>query len=237
MTTPTKTDLLDRVRALLAKAEGTDSKHEAEALTAKATELMAKYGIDAAMAAARADVRQKPANKVVLIENPYANRKSQLYYGLLKAFGCDAVWVASGSNTKLHVFGFEADLEAVEMLYTSLLLQAAHQSQNVPSWENARSWRTEFWAGFSSIVVRRVRQSRRTVEDAETKKEPGTAIVLRDRAVEVRDALKAEFPHVRTVRRATHVSTSGYGAGQRAGRNANIHDRAATGAGSHRALH
>jgi hypothetical protein len=41
------TDALDRVRKLLAKAEDDAvTPEEAEALTAKAAELMARYGID-----------------------------------------------------------------------------------------------------------------------------------------------------------------------------------------------
>ena len=43
-------DLLDRVRKLLAKAEDEGcTPEEAEALTAKAAELMARYGIDRAL--------------------------------------------------------------------------------------------------------------------------------------------------------------------------------------------
>ena len=50
MRTQPPTDLLDRVRKLLAKAEDEGvTPHEAEALTAKAAELMARYGIDRAL--------------------------------------------------------------------------------------------------------------------------------------------------------------------------------------------
>ena len=46
--------LLDRVRKLLTKAEADGvTAAEAQALTAKAAELMAKYGIDRALLAAR----------------------------------------------------------------------------------------------------------------------------------------------------------------------------------------
>ena len=46
--------LLDRVRKLLAKAEDESvTPAEAQALTAKAAELMARYGIDRALLAAR----------------------------------------------------------------------------------------------------------------------------------------------------------------------------------------
>ena len=53
MTTEAPDRLLDRVRKLLAKAEAEGvTAEEAQALTAKAAELMAKYGIDRALLAA-----------------------------------------------------------------------------------------------------------------------------------------------------------------------------------------
>ena len=42
------TQLMGRVKALLAKAESTESPQEAEALTAKAEELIVKYGLELA---------------------------------------------------------------------------------------------------------------------------------------------------------------------------------------------
>ncbi|MEE3919447.1 DUF2786 domain-containing protein [Micromonospora sp. BRA006-A] len=47
--TPSGSRMLDRVRALLAKAESTGYPAEAEAFTAKAQELMARHSIDAAL--------------------------------------------------------------------------------------------------------------------------------------------------------------------------------------------
>ena len=53
--------LLERVRKLLAKAEaGGVTPAEAEALTAKAAELMARYGIDRALLASRRPETDQP---------------------------------------------------------------------------------------------------------------------------------------------------------------------------------
>src|ERR1700721_1050685 len=66
--------LLDRVRKLLAKAEAEGvTPPEAEALTAKAAELMARYGIDRArLAAARPDT-DRPGSRVIDIDNPWGH--------------------------------------------------------------------------------------------------------------------------------------------------------------------
>src|ERR1035437_7569358 len=63
--------LLERVRKLLAKAESAGTTPpEAEALTAKAAELMAKYGIDRALLAAARPETDQPGDRVIGIPNP-----------------------------------------------------------------------------------------------------------------------------------------------------------------------
>jgi len=62
--------LLDRVRKLLAKAEDEGcSQAEAEALTAKAAELMARYGIDRALLGALHPETDKPGDRVFTLAN------------------------------------------------------------------------------------------------------------------------------------------------------------------------
>jgi len=62
--------LLERVRKLLAKAESAGTTPpEAEALTAKAAELMAKYGIDRALLAAARPETDQPGDRVIVIAN------------------------------------------------------------------------------------------------------------------------------------------------------------------------
>src|SRR3974377_128767 len=65
--------LLGRVRKLLAKAEAEGvTPAEAEALTAKAAELMARYGIDRARLAAARPETDRPSSRVIDIANQRA---------------------------------------------------------------------------------------------------------------------------------------------------------------------
>ena len=76
MTTETPDKLLDRVRKLLAKAEDASvTPPEAEALTAKAAELMAKYGIDRALLAAARPETDAPGSCLVELDNPWKRVK------------------------------------------------------------------------------------------------------------------------------------------------------------------
>src|SRR5262249_8946362 len=117
--------LLGRVRKLLVKAEADGvTQAEAQALTAKAAELMAKYGIGRALLAARRPENDRPADRVIDIGNPWARVQAHLLCGLAAALRCQCVILPhSGPGSRIHVFGFASDIERTDVLYTSLLIQ------------------------------------------------------------------------------------------------------------------
>ena len=119
--------LLDRVRKLLAKAEAEGvTPPEAEALTAKAAELMARYGIDRARLAAVRPDTDRPGSRVIDIDNPWAQVRAHLLAGLAGAMRCQCVLLSTARpGARIHVFGYASDLERADILYTSLLLQMA----------------------------------------------------------------------------------------------------------------
>src|SRR5205807_2396905 len=67
--------ILERVRALLAKAESTTFPEEAEALSAKAQELMARYAIDRALLGGVGDGPHGVGGRRIHIDDPYARSK------------------------------------------------------------------------------------------------------------------------------------------------------------------
>lgn len=114
--------MLGRIRALLAKAESTEFAEEAEALSARAQELMAKYSIDHALLAAQSGEREDPSGRRIPVDSPYEDPKGTLLNVIALANRCRAVW--SKNVGLMTVIGFPADLDAVELLFTSLLVQA-----------------------------------------------------------------------------------------------------------------
>jgi len=115
--------LLSKVRALLAKAESTTFDAEAEALTAKAQELMTRYRIDRALL--EADVPASwstPVGRRIAVDDPYADAKAALLDQIAGANGCRAVWSKGLGFTT--AFGCTEELDGVEELFTSLLVQA-----------------------------------------------------------------------------------------------------------------
>src|SRR5262245_6535948 len=121
--------VLHKVTSLLAKAESTTFPDEAESLTAKAQELMTRHAIDRATLDARSRPRGgagagtgQVGGRRVGIDDPYAGARYLLLSVVAEANRCKAVWSKYWGFAT--VFGDEGDLDAVELLYTSLLVRA-----------------------------------------------------------------------------------------------------------------
>lgn len=116
------TRMLERVRALLAKAESTTFPEEAEACTAKAQELMARHSIDYALLAARQGTTETPGGRRIAVDNPYEEPKALLLDITAEANRCRAIWSRElGFST---ILGYPSDVDTTELLFTSLLVQA-----------------------------------------------------------------------------------------------------------------
>jgi hypothetical protein len=229
LTTEAPDKLLDRVRKLLAKAEDEScTPPEAQALTAKAAELMAKYGIDRALLAAVRPETDAPASRFVDIDNPWGRVKAHLLCGLGSAMRCQAIMLTSRSGLRIHLFGYASDIERVDVLYTSVLIQMWHglAGARVPDWSSSpRAWRRSWLLGFAAAVIARVREAEHAAQDqAERSPAAGrtapAALVLADRAQVIRAAVDREYPVTRTARLT--YSGTGYGEGYAKGQQADL---------------
>jgi len=228
MTTESPDRLLDRVRKLLAKAEAEGvTAAEAQALTAKAAELMAKYGIDRALLAATRPDTDEPADRIVTVHNPWARVQAHLLCGLAAALRCQCILLTTASGQRVHVFGYASDIERADLLYTSVLVQMWHglAAAEVPAAApNVRAWRRSWLLGFAAAVIARVQAAEQRAEQAASASADGrptrAALVLADRSVVVRRHVARAYPHTRTAR--VTYSGSGYRAGYAEGRRADI---------------
>jgi hypothetical protein len=221
--------LLDRVRKLLTQAEDESvTPAEAQAFTAKAAELMAKYGIDRALLAAERPETDQPANRVLDIDNPWAREKAHLLCGLASALRCHCILLGrAGPGSKVHVFGFSSDIERADLLYTSILIQMSHglAGAQVPDWTSSpRAWRRSWLLGFTTAVIARVRQAEHGAIVAATDRARSgsdrTALVLADRSAMIRRQVEQAYPITRKAR--VTYSGSGYRDGFERGQRADI---------------
>ena len=216
------TRVLEKVRALLAKAESTTFPEEAEALSAKAQELMARNAIDEAMVGAGAGARlgDGPTGVRVPVDDPYAGAKSILLSEVAAANRCPAVWSKEpGFST---VLGFDADLEFVDVLYTSLLVQAtsamvaAGAQVDRTGRSRTRSFRQAFLLAYAGRIGQRLRAAE-AASQAAAAEEYGEALlpVLANRSAAVKAAEAEAFPHL--VSRSVSISNAaGWAAGKAA---------------------
>jgi hypothetical protein len=206
------TRVLDRVRALLAKAESTDFPAEAEAYSAKAQELIARHSIEEALTA-RDRVEVVPYAKRIGVDHPYESEKAGLLDAVATANHCRTVWSPEfGFST---VFGFDADIEAVELLYTSLLVQANRAMvRDEPAKGKARikAFRRSFLVAYAVRIGERLAAATRHEIEQHTDLRP----VLRNRDLQVREAMDRAFPHTVRARGRRVDSLEGWESGRAA---------------------
>lgn len=222
--------MLAKVRKLLAKAEDpATTPEEAELYTAKATELMAAYGIGEALLAHADPGRDPVGDRQVRVDAPYATDKAQLLGAIALELRCRAVqrreYDDGARRLTLHLFGHESDLQRVELLFTSLLLQAAHALARtpVPPREHKAAFRRSWLAGFTRAVALRLRAAERAAEAGAASRfeASGTssALVLADRSTAVAERMHQEYPRLRDAaprRLSGSGATDGWAAGQAA---------------------
>lgn len=223
-------DKLDTVRKLLAKAEGAATPAEAEAYTEKAVQLMARHGIDEALLGAADPGRDEIGAVRLGMDDPYSAGKARLLGWVASPFGCRCVLHGAwgGRVAAVTVFGHASDRARVELLYTSLLLQATSQLVRLrppDPGESVAAYRRSWLHGFAVEVHRRLTAAQEAAR-AEARGQvggsgPSVELVLADRHERVERAYAEAFPRLGRARRST-LSGSGLGAGVRAGSRADL---------------
>ncbi len=236
------TDIARRIRALLDKAEHTDFVHERDAFTAKAMALMAEYRITEAMVDAVRDPQERRGRigdrEIQLGSGPYVRARLSLLGPIAEANSCTVVTYVGWEGRVAVLHGYEADLARVEMLYTSLLVQATSAASRVqvPRGAKTVSVRRSFLFGFSAKVGQRLADANaaaaRAAESDASARPDGAhgddrvsvALVLADRRADVDDYVQQRYGRLGTLR-APRVSATGYHQGEAAGARADLTSR------------
>ena len=207
--------VLARIRALLAKAEKTEFAAEAEALTAKAQDLMTRHAIDEALLHGSADDQIEVGGVRVHISNPYPTEKVQLLSQVARANRSRAVWNPSlGLAT---VIGTPTDVDLVEMLFTSLLIQATRAmaeagTRRAGSFDRSSSFRRSFLMSYAIRIGERLNETNEAATASY-----GSALVplLQKQTSAVQEEFDRLFPRTRQAR-AGRYNGLGWDAGRAA---------------------
>ena len=208
--------LLDRIGALLAKAESTDSLHEAEALVAKAQQLATTHAVDLATARQRTARRhrreQVTQTKVVLGRRGESGLRHRVQLFVVIAHVNDVQVDVARDSTYVLPFGFPSDLDVVDALYGSLATQMTaaataairrgehredqYWSDAAGGWRSdARVFRTNFNDGFVTTIGQRLAEARAAALRAPTGDAPADGAMPRPSGAELVLVAKAEEVH------------------------------------------
>ncbi|MFF0338609.1 DUF2786 domain-containing protein [Kribbella sp. NPDC004875] len=226
---PASGKMLARIRGLLAKAEATEFPEEAEALSGKAQELMAKFSLDSALLEAEVEIPDDSAGRRLWVETPYVSAKAQLVGAVAAANRCRTVVIED--LAVVTIVGAELDLQHTEILSTSLLVQAnramlaagkhfGHRGES-----RTRSFRQSFLMAYAQRIGERLEQTAAATQAAVPAADAGRLLPVLARREEQVDALFTQlFPNT-TTRRTRITNGAGWHAGLTAADQAQLEAR------------
>ena len=213
--------VLNRIRTLLAKAEATEFAAEAESFTAKAQDLMTRHAIDEALLGVSEGGAVAIRGVRVHIHNPYAGEKVSLLNQVARANRCRAVW--NKPLGLVTVLGTPVDVDQVEMLFTSLLIQATRAmaeagARRAGSFDRSASFRRSFLMAYAVRIGERLSET-----SAAAAASYGTELVpvLQRQTAAVEAEFERLFPQTRTAK-AGRYNAAGWGAGREAADRAHL---------------
>jgi hypothetical protein len=208
--------VLSTIRALLAKAESTEFAAEAEALSAKAQAMMTRHAIDEALLHAADADSIEVLGRRVLIDSPYALEKVHLLSAVGRANRTRVVWMEDLSMAT--VVGTPVDIDQVELLFVSLLIQSTRAMAEAGtaqpgSFDRSPRFRRSFLTSYAVRIGERLRAA-----DAETTASYGSELVpvLRRQEEAVDTVYEQLFPHTREASSTRTYDRRGWDAGREA---------------------
>jgi hypothetical protein len=219
---PHDSPLIDKVRKLLAMAEGTSNRNEADAFSRKAAELIAAHRLDPER------VRQATTDELGVIELPlgrgaYVRGRLALLQVIGEGHGCRTVFEVHNRGTVAFVAGFRVDLDTVELLFHSLHAQAATRmaAERRATPAATQQWRRSFMFGYAEQIKAMLRS---TADEAVQRVHPSSAALpaMRARDKRVDEFARQRFGRVVAARRPKPATVNGWQAGQRAASRADI---------------
>ncbi len=218
-------DIIERVRALIAKAESSPFPAEADAFMAKAQQLISQHAIDQALLVG-ADPSSIGHDQVPMTGS-YTRERAHIWGASARANRCEVLTQTTYRSNRvqeLSLIGRKQDRELVHLLATSLEVQAVTRMASIDTSRSPETpvvQRRSFLRGFAVEVDKRLRSANRQ-HQAETPMRPAA----RDALALVSDAvdryLVDTFDISRARRSSARIDGAAFSRGRQAGAVADV---------------
>lgn len=155
-------------------------EREIEALTVRAAELMAKYGIDRAMLAASGAEKDAITDKIIWVPSPYSEQFRNLLSYITTTMRGEARWIKQHTGAYkvgqakwkygIRIFAFSSDLLRIELMYASIRNQALAGASRIRGsaeyGQDQRAYRINYLEGFSTAIYARLAAAEREAQEA-----------------------------------------------------------------------
>jgi hypothetical protein len=222
---------IDRIRALLSKAESTDFPEEAKTYNAQALRLMAIYGVEETHLRLKKKSGPDPIiMQRFLCRGKYLAQQDILLNGLCNVLHCKSVVSnehdAYGNRVKAFaVYGTALHVSRVRMLFSSLSMQMLSAVSKVrpEPWDytDTRTYRLSWMDGYVDSVLDRLGDA----EKMASEEMEGAGLVLVDDGERARAAVKEKFGALKYSKTVRRISEDAAEHGARAGRNAHLGEK------------
>lgn len=216
---------IEKVQKLLAKAEST-TPEEAVALLEKVGELMAKWRISDAELAARGGRKEAFKKDRITLGTYIPDADFRAIAMVVEPLGVRAAYGryhGRGSKPFAVLYGWETDIERAQMFWTSiqtqmvLAMKQAEAAMNFTNRNVLRRWRASFKLGYAARVNRRMMDAKKKAEAKVAA--TGMELVLA-RDLEAARQFAEETTPMKS--RGTQIDSRGLGAGDHAGKTADL---------------
>lgn len=226
--------IVEKIRKILAKAEGTTNEAEAETFYAAATDLMQKYAVDLALVTAAGKNAEDTIDHVSISFGSTYWMAWRLVASIVgDAFGFKTLLIDNGKNGHLEWIGWRSELQLAEVIWTSILIQAERAANQhmrdypISDREDRFREKRSFIQGFGSRVGQRIKVQRESTLLAESRKHSGDASgsllpVLVDRGSRLDSYWSDILATTKKVKLGGQIKPGAYAAGTRAGDRADI---------------
>jgi Protein of unknown function (DUF2786) len=215
------------IRALLAKAEATTFDAEREVFAAKAQDLMTRYSIDAALLDQRhgeqlgAGVRKRRFH----LDNPYATEKCHLLNTVARLNNVKIVY--EDRFAMATAIGFPADIELTDLLFTSLLVQAAKGLHDLVAEAgkgrtSSPAFRRAYWIAYGVRIGERLTEAQAKATQEAQQAHGGALVLVMKEREEAVSTVTAELFKNTTKMKSRRLDADGWDAGRAAAGNANL---------------